>query len=64
MDKQEYYKEKARHDFDEDMRYESELELIQNITRAVKHGTLSEEQGQELLKDKEQGFKWLFERTP
>ena len=61
MDKQEYYKEKAEHDFLEDQRYLSEKELEQNIQYAIKHGHLSEELGEDLLKDKEKGFKWLFE---
>ena len=61
MDKQTYYKEKAEHDFLEDQRYLSEKELEQNIQYAVKNGHLSEELGEDLLKDKEKGFKWLFE---
>ena len=61
MNKQEYYKEKMRHDYEEDQRYLSEKELEQNIQYAVKNGYLSEELGEDLLKDKEKGFKWLFE---
>ena len=60
MNKQEYYQEKMRHDFEEDMRYESEKELEKNIQYAIKHGLMSEDQGEYLLKNKEEGFKWLF----
>ena len=33
--------------------------LEQNINYAVKHGALSEEQGEELLKQLDKGFGWL-----
>jgi len=56
--------EKATHDHEEDMRYASEEELRLNVEYAIKHGLMSEEQGEELLKDKEKGFEWLFRSEP
>ena len=49
-----------RFDFEEDMRYQSEKELRDNLAYAVKNGTMSEETAKELLEDKAKGFEWLF----
>ena len=52
--------EKARHDYEEDMRYASENELLIAVKFAVKEGHMSEERAHYLLTHKEEGFHWLF----
>ena len=60
MNKHNFDLQKFQHDFEEDMRHMSEQNLKDALKFAVKEGHLSEEQAEELLKNKEAGFYWLF----